>query len=335
MNTIIDVAREAKVSKTLVSRVLNNRKGVSQESKDRILKAMKDLNYRYNGLAKSMVLQKTDTIGVVLDSIRFSFYFDFIKGLESQSEEAGYNIIFASGSNDPDIKRRYIDFFTQGRVDGIIIYGSSMTDEIVIKELSKQNYPFVLIENEIAGFDINNVLVDNFGGAYKATEHLINSGFNDIMHFTGDLNTKKKISMDRLNGYVKAMQDYGKLIKDGMIVISDFNEKSGYVNMKRLLDSGTKPEAVFFGADLTAFGAIRSIYEAGLSVPRDIAVIGFDDDIPESRDIVFPPLSTVRQPMEQMGKTGVQVLTDNIKNSGNSKQKILLNTELVIRESSG
>jgi DNA-binding LacI/PurR family transcriptional regulator len=333
MANILDVARAAGVSKTLVSRVINNQKGVSSETRERILKVIKDLNYRANGLARSLVLQKTQSIGVIVDDLCSPFLFDFFGALQEEGERNDYKIIFSGSNNKPEVKQRYIDYFSGGRTDGIIVYGSLNTDENLIRNLSLSNFPFVLIENEIPGLEINNILIDNVEGAYTATLHLVKLGFRNIFHFTGDMNIK--VSMDRLNGYVSAMRENGIAIDEGMIIYSDFSEDSGYQKMKNLLDSGIRPEAIFFGADTTAFGAIRAIYEAGLKVPQDIAIVGFDDDKPESRDIVFPQLTTVRQPMEKVGKCAVATLVNNISSPDNKCKKLIYKTELIIRKSCG
>lgn len=333
MANIKDVAERANVSKTLVSRVLNGKKGVSLEARQRIYKAIKELNYKSNVLARSLVLQQTKTIGIIIDQLCESFYYDLINEIQKTAEEMDYSVIFGNGRNNAQIKHRYVNFFTQGIVDGIIIYGSFHTDESVIKELADTNYPFVLIENEIQGLDVNNILVNNCDGTMKATSHLINLGYKDIMHFSGDINYK--VSLDRLNGYVMAMQKHNLPIKDGMIVYTDFTEKSGYDNMKRILEKGRKPEAIFFGADITAFGAIRAIYEHGLKVPEDIAIVGFDDDIPKSRDIVFPALTTVRQPLKEIGRDSIKLLLKTIQEPERQKERHVFETELIIRDSCG
>ncbi len=333
MATISDVAERAKVSKTLVSRVLNNRTGVGEASRKRILEAIKELNYRPNELARSLVLQKTQTIGIVIDTLCIPYYFDLIKGFEEGGDEEDYNIIFCSGRSDPIIKSKYINFFTHHRVDGLVIYGSLFSDEGIIRDLAAAGFPFVLIENEIPNLEINNILIDNFGGAYKATEHLIKLGYKKIFHFSGDMNTK--VSTERLNGYIRAMQDYGIPMDKDSIIYTQFKEKSGYGNMKHLLKRQTLPDAIFFAADISAFGAIRAITEAGLTVPGDIAITGFDDDIPDSRDIIFPGLTTMKQPLREIGHQSIKLLTRSINNPYSKPLSKTYKTELIIRESCG
>ena len=330
MITISEVANRAQVSKTLVSRVINNKSGVSPENRERITAIIKELNYRPSDIARSLVLQKTQTIGVVMDDLCIPYFFKLINGLRDYGESAGYNVIFCSGGCTEEIKGKYINFFTHGRADGIIVYGSRYTDENIIRNLTASKFPFVLIENEIDDLDINNIVLDNFNGAYKATEHLIKLGFKNIRHFTGDMNYK--VSLHRFNGFVKAMQDNAIPLNSNSITYSDFYEDLAYSQMKDLIAKKDIPDAIFFGADLAAFGAIRAIYEAGLSIPKDISIIGFDDDSPQQNDIVFPKLTTIGQPLYEMGMESIKLLIKNIENPDMKSEKIIFDPKLIIRE---
>lgn len=295
MATIKDVAELAGLSVTMVSRYLNNLKGVSKESQEKITAAIRELNYRPNGIARSLVLQKTHTIGIVVDDLCSPFIFELIEGLESGAEdfdrEEKYNVIFCNSNGDVQRKQRHIRFLTQGRVDGIVIYGSLIQDDSIVSQLAATNFPFILIENDIGGIDVNKVLIDNTNGAYTATEHLIKLGHRCIAHIGGDLNLK--ITLDRMNGFVRALQDNNIPIDRSLIIFPDFSQQkskgytdkygnqsmffeSGYYEMKKLLTKGNHPDAVFFATDLSAFGAIKAINEAGLRVPEDISIVGFD-----------------------------------------------------------
>ncbi len=332
MANINDVAKRAGVSKTLVSRVINNKKGVSEENRKKITAAIEELGYRPNELARSLVLRRTKTIGVVFDGIHSGIYLDLIKGMEEGSISEGLNIVFSSSKYNADIQINYLDFFVNGRSDGIIIYGCYNNVDY-LKRLSRTGFPFVLTEYEIPGYDVNNVLVDNFNGAYKGTEHLIKLGHKKILHFTGDRHLK--VSIDRLNGYLQAIHDNGIKLDDDMVVHSRFYERSGYENMKTVLDKLKRPFAVFCGSDAIAYGAIRAIYERGLKIPEDVAIVGFDDVQSLSTDICFPSLTTVKQPFVEIGTTSVKLLSKAIKNPNKKAEKILLNTELIVRKTCG
>ncbi len=330
MPTISEIAQKANVSRTLVSRVLNNKSGVSPENRERILAVIKECNYVPNALARSLVMQKTQTIGVVMDDLCDSFFFDLISGLQDSGELLGYNVLFCSGRSNMDIKLKYVDYFAQGRTDGVIAYGSNLVDVQLFRDLVLKAPNFVLIEGDLPNIKINNVQLNNFSGAYRATEHLIKMGYHKIIHLTGDMNYK--VSLDRLNGFVKAMRDYSIPIEQNTIVYADFDEKMAYEQMNKLIIDGNIPDACFAGADKNAFGVIRAMYEHNLSAPSDIAIIGFDGDEPSTRDIVFPQLTTMRQPLYDMGFEGMKLLVDLIENPQTEPQTKIFEPEFVIRD---
>lgn len=327
MATISEIAERANVSKTLVSRVLNNKSGVSAEKRKAIQAVIEDLNYRPSAIARSLVTQRTQTIGVVMDSLCDSYFFELINGLQDEAEKLDYSVVFCSARGDADIKSKYIDFFSQGRADGVISYGSYLRNQNVI---SDKNSCFVLIEGYVPDAEINNILLDNYGGAYKATEHLIKGGYKKITHFSGDMNYK--VSLDRFNGFINAMHDYSIPISASNIVNADFLEQSGYEQMQKLISSNNLPDAIFFGADRTAFGAIKAMYEHGLKTPEDIAIIGFDDDLPKDYDIVYPKLTTLRQPLYKMGAESVNLLVQAINNPDMKPKVTVFEPELIIRD---
>lgn len=330
MPTITDIAREANVSRTLVSRVLNKKPGVSPENRKRILEVIEKNHYVPNSLARSLVMQKTQTIGVVMDDLCNSYFFDLISGIQESGEAHGYNVLFCSGRTACDTKMKYVEYFSQGRTDGMIAYGSDLENEPLFRDMAARTSCFVLIEGKLSGGGINNIQLDNFSGAYKAASHLIESGYQNIVHFTGDMNYSA--TSDRLNGFVQAMRDHHVPITANTIHYSDYFERAAYQQMNRLLESGFKPDACFAGADKPAFGIIRSAFEHNLRVPEDIAVIGFDDDEPDSRDMIFPLLSTMKQPLYEMGKASVELLIRSIENPGIEPQTITFEPKFMIRD---
>lgn len=335
MATMQDVARKAGVSVTLVSRYLNNVKGVGPESKEKIKKAIAELNYRPNALARSLVRKKTGTIGVITDQLCTPFIFDLIRGLEagaaSWESKDEYRCIFCNADNNSGKKLSYIQFLTEGLADGVVIYGSGHSDDDLIRQLAETNFPFVLIENDYRQTEVNKVLVDNFNGAYQATQSLIAAGHRRIAHFAGELNIK--VSLDRLNGFVSAMQDHGIPIEKELILNANFTEESGYEQMKALLDKGVCPDAIFFAADLTAFGAMKALSEQGIDIPGDISIFGFDDERPVSQEHNYPLINTVKQPLFQMGTEGIRLLLSQIENPQKEVETLTFDTELVIRNS--
>jgi LacI family transcriptional regulator len=333
MPSLHDVAKKAGVSKTLVSRVINNQKGVGELSKEKILQAMKDLNYIPNALARSLVLQSTQIIGVVLDSLCEPYFFDLINGIEEAIEASGYDVIFCSAKSKMETKSKQIQFLSQGRTDGVIIYGSNLSDESLIEKLSLSKYPFVVIENELDRLRINNVIVDNKFGAQLAIDHMADLGCSNIWHITGDLS--RKASLDRRDGYLLAMQNRKLSVSENMIIESSFDIERGYQQMKKIIESqrGNLPDGIFFGADLTAYGALIALKEANISVPEEIKIVGFDNDSPYKVKEEIPGLTTLSQPLAQMGKAAVEILIKSITYPEQSKQKLIFYPELIVRES--
>ena len=327
-----DVARLAGVSKTLVSRVINNQSGVSDKSRKKILAAMDELHYEPNALARSLVLRSTDTIGVVMDTLCERYFFNMIDGLETGAERIGYNVIFSSGRNQISCKERAVKYFMQGRTDGVIFYGSRVEDEPLIHNLSKGNFPFVVIENTFPALDINNVVVDNAFGSAIAVDHLFRCGCRKIYHVTGDI--QHRASLDRRDGYITAMQRHGITVNDRMIIQANFDFKETYRMMKALLPEllrGEFPDAFYCGSDNTAYGLMLALEEAGVRVPEDVMIIGFDDDTPPPNHH-FRPLTTLAQPLYQMGMSAMEILLESIQTPEGKKNRVVFYPELVIRE---
>ncbi|MBB3128422.1 LacI family transcriptional regulator [Paenibacillus rhizosphaerae] len=353
MATIKDVAERAGLSTTLVSRYLNGRKGVSQVSREKIQLAIKELNYRPNGIARSLVLQKTQSIGIVLDNLWAPFAGRLISGLEQGAEdfdkENKYNVLFCSSNGDLQKKRRHISFLTQGRVDGIIIYGSLTSDDTIIRELADSTFPFLLIENNVDDVDVDKVVIDNAEGAYRATEHLIKQGHKRIAHMAGNMNLK--ITLERLNGYIRALQDNQIPVQSDLIVYPTFDPavrlpsqdsnfrgdrayyEVGYREMKNMIARGDLPDAIFFASDISAFGAIQAMEEAGIRVPEDISIIGFDDENPADYQCSCKPISTMRQPLYELGYIGIKRLIKSLNQPELPKEKVVLKAELIVRDS--
>jgi DNA-binding LacI/PurR family transcriptional regulator len=259
-----------------------------------------------------------------MDSLCDAYFFDLISGMQNRAEELDYNIIFCSGSNDSKIKSKYVDYFAHGRADGLIAFGSRFHD--LFHEIIKKAKHFVIIEGDIPNLNFNKVQINNFKGSYNATKHLIDLGYKNIIHFTGDMNYS--VSEERLNGYLQAMQDHN-LSTENAIIYSDFGEELAYQKMLELIGNQGVPEACFAGADKPAYGIIRALNENGLKTPDDMALIGFDDDKPDSRDIVFPKLTTLRQPLFAIGKAAVTLLVNSINNPDAPFETIILDAEFI------
>lgn len=333
MSSIYDVAKLAGVSKTLVSRVINDQKGVSEASREKIMSAMKELHYKPSAIARSLVLQKTNVIGVILDTLCEPFFFDFIRGIEQEMERSSYEVIFCSARNQLKTKKKYIEFLSQGRADGYILYGSKLSDKKIIDELSNSVIPLVIVENEVDGMNINNISVDNRYGSEVAVNHLIKLGCRKIFHVTGDEDIKA--SIHRKEGYIQTMEKNKLPVTEQMIIPAGFKVKQGFQAVAALLGELREeewPDAIYFGSDATAFGGMMAMQDKGIQIPQQVKVIGFDNDnivIPERN---LPKLTTLAQPMFEIGVSAAKTLLDDIRYNYPEKKKVVFYPELIIRE---
>ena len=230
MATIKDVAARAGVSQTLVSRYINGLVGVGPETSVRIAEAIKELNYRPNILARSLVQRHTYCIGVTVDDLSSTFIVPLISGFEYGVSHAPasheYTVIYTNSCGDYEKKKRQLNFLTQGHVDGLVVYGSSIVEDALTRRLASSQFPIVLVENDLTDLHVNKVLIDNVGGAFFATEHLIKLGHRRIAHFGGDINMR--ITLDRMNGFTHAMQKYGIHIEPEWMVFPAMTEQDNW-----------------------------------------------------------------------------------------------------------
>ena len=347
--TIKDVAERAGVSKALVSRYLNGKTGVSKENRGRIAEAIQGLHYTPNALARSLVTQKTFTIGVLMEVLDSDPALSVLRGLEHGMQQIPggeqYTLIYTSSFGDVERKARQLQYLTRGRADGIIIFGSQICNDELISRLAETEFPIVLIENDLSAARVDRVLVDNVGGAFNATERLIRAGCKRIAHIAGNMNLK--ITMDRMQGYTNALQYHGIPVDRNLIAFPDFSAlpgnqrqpmgwdalfvEQGYAEMKRMLSQGIVPDGLFVPTDFLAFGAMRALQEASLRVPEDVSVIGFDNEIAVAARLGCPPVTSVVQPLEEAGGKAVELCLKRISDPGRTTERMILNTSLVDR----
>jgi LacI family transcriptional regulator len=332
MASIQDVANAAGVSTTLVSRVLNGKRGVSPSSRKKIANAMAKLNYTPNAIARSLVLQKTHIIGVVLDSLCEPYFFDLIRGIEQAVSETEYYVIFCSARDSSKTKNRYIDFFTQGRADGFILYGSNINDIYLINSLAKTGFPAVVIEYDLGDLNMNNIYVDNRYGSRCAVNYLVQRGCRRICHVTGPAMVQAVIH--RQEGFMAAMEEHKLPVRESDIIPGDFSVAAGYRAIAEYINQRGKkalPDAFYFAADITACGGMMALEDQGIRIPEDVMVMGFDNDTILVPNRLLKPLSTLGQPLAQMGRDAVRVLIEDLENRKKQKEKIRYYPELFIR----
>jgi Transcriptional regulators len=329
MVTIYDVARIAGVSRSTVSRVLNNRKEVNEETRAKVQAAIRKLNYSPNVSAQVLASQTTNTLGVVSFGMK-SFYSSFMDGIYYYADEMGYGVIF--GVNNPVNKTRvnYLNMMN-GRVDGIIFLGETVTPTELVR-LLETHYPLVLIESDIRFPGVLSVNIDNYHGAYQATKHLIQLGHKKIAHIMG--NPESTGAMDRLKGYSQALEDHRLETSENLIKTGNYLFNDGYRAARELLDESPGIEAVFCANDNMAIAFIKAAFEKGLKIPEDISVVGFDDVSDQELFIKnMPRLTTIRQPYLEMAKYAVEALIQLINNKEEALGNQTFKGELIIRDS--
>ena len=331
MPTMKDVARAAGVSITTVSHVINETRYVSDELRDRVSKAMAELDYHPNTLARSLRQGISHTIGLIVPDNSNPFFADIAKAVETRGFEAGYSTILCNSDGQLEKELTYTNVLLAKQVDGIIfIAASSQSEHIAL--LTEQNVPVVIADREMLDSDVDVVLVDNYRGGYLATEYLISLGHHRIGCITGPSDTTP--SADRVHGYVDAFTAAGLPVDDNLIVKGDFRYRSGAEGTRQLLDREEPPTAIFVCNDVMSMAAMAVVRERGLNIPDDISIIGFDD-IPLA-SFTSPPLTTIAQPIQEIGKIATDLLIERMsRSSSRPSQRIVLDVQLVVRNSCG
>ncbi|HET8985204.1 MAG TPA: LacI family DNA-binding transcriptional regulator [Trueperaceae bacterium] len=327
MATIREVARLANVSVATVSRVMNG-VGVTPANKAAVLAAIEQLHYRPNAFARSLATDRSGAIGVVVNEVTGLFYGGIVQGIESVVEKHGMHLMVSSGHRVAERERRAVESLTQSRADALILLVSATSDYDLI-ELANRDRPVVIIGRHIEELSEHCVFVDNVHGGYIATRHLIEQGHEHIAHLTGNLSMKD--GRDRLDGYKSALHEAGIPFDEALTVDSEFVEEGGYRGMQRLLRRGREFTAAFAANDQSAAGALLALKEAGLKVPQDVSIVGYDDVL--LARYVSPALTTVGQPYVEMGKSAARLALAAIGIAPATRIVSRYEPKLVIRES--
>jgi LacI family transcriptional regulator len=326
---IKDVANKAGVSTSTVSRVLNGGKFVREEIKERVNEAIKELRYTPSYFARSLVLQKTNLIGVIVSDIASSFFSTILSSIEDYASKHDYNILVGNISEDLNKEVKYLNIFNEMRVDGIILMHDRVNESI--KEfLNKTNIPLVQASSKINGFNFPSVNINDYKAAYDATNYLIKLGHRNIALIGGNMGDISA-GLNRYQGYKQALEDNMILVKESYIKYGNYKVQDGYRLMEELLSADIRPTAVFASSDDMAIGAMNCIIDNGLKVPEDISIIGFDDS--NLASVVRPSLTTVHQPIREIGELSIEILIKKINNQEININEIVLNHKLIIRDS--
>jgi DNA-binding LacI/PurR family transcriptional regulator len=327
--TLKDVAREAGVSAMAVSNVLNNRGRVSEETRAIILTAVEKLNYTPNRVAQSLRSARTHTIGVVMSDSSQYVFANLLRGIESAASAEGYSVLLANTSQNQSAETKKIGLLASKRIDGLLLAAPMGTERENIDYLRSLQIPFVLLMRSTEFKDVNYVVNDNRTGGYISVKHLYESGERDFIFIS--LNSSS--GRERMTGYQRCLSEYGLKLEDCYLDKVSPQIADGYEAMRRAIAAGHRQGAVCCGCDMIAIGAMNAILEAGLRIPGDFRLIGYDDF--ELTQYLRVPLSTVRQPVYQIGAEGVRLLLERISSDGSiPDQAVILQSELIVRQSS-
>ncbi|HJV60107.1 MAG TPA: substrate-binding domain-containing protein [Albitalea sp.] len=323
--TLAMVAEEAGVSPSTVSRILTGNARVSDDKRKAVEDAIAKLHYEPNVLARGLAQGRTLSVGVLTQDIVSPFYGEAMRGIEDELMGTGIVPLFVSGHwNLHDEVERMAHLLSR-RVDGVIVLTGRLADE-QLREYARR-LPIVVTGRSLKGHNIASLRVDDFKGAHRATQHLIELGHRRIAHIAGPQDHAD--SVERLKGYRKALEEAGIAFDPKLVAYADFHEPSGVLAINQLMEARLSFSAVFASNDQTAYGARLALYQRNIRVPEDISLIGFDD-LPVSR-YVIPPLSTIHQPVYELGQAAARVLLGLI--DGARSRVTLPEPQLVVRES--
>lgn len=326
---IKDVAEKAGVSVTTVSRVLNGGKYVKDELKQKVQNAIDELEYTPSYIARSLVLKKTNLIGVIVPNITSSMNSVMLSKIEETASKNNYIILVCDMDESLDKQFKYLNVFKEMRVDGIIITNEKLDDRTRML-LKRINIPIVFASVDPVNQEYTSIIVDNEQAAYDAVKYLIELEHEKIAFIGGDMRDITS-GVDRYKGFKRGMNENNLQVYDSFVKFGDYTLHSGYRLMKEILETDLIPTAVFAASDDMAVGAINCILDNGLKVPDDISVIGFDGT--KVREIVRPQLTSMEQPINEIGTMAVDILIQRIDNKEIEPREIILKHKLDERKS--
>ncbi|HZK11774.1 MAG TPA: LacI family DNA-binding transcriptional regulator [Atribacterota bacterium] len=325
--TLKMVAEKAGVSVNTASRAINNKSDINEETKKKVLKIAQELGYVQNATAVALRTKKTRTLGVVIADNRNPFYAEVLNGMEVAAREKNYHIILANTQRDYKKEEEAINLLLAKRVDGLLITPVQDKDDD-IKNLIDANIPFVVVGRDFENIEVDAVYNDEVKGGFLATEYLIKKGHKRIALINGFLH--KSPAKGRLEGYKKALKEYGIPFDGALVSFGDIDVKDGHERTKQMLGKNLDFTAIFSYNDMMAFGVMQAIREKGLRIPEDIGLVGYDD-IPFS-SLISPSLTTIRLKKQDLGIESVELLLSRINGSRKKIKKVMLGVELTIRK---
>lgn len=331
--TIYDLAKRLNMSIATVSRALNDHPAVNRNTRRKVCELAEAMGYRKNNFASELRTQKTNTIGLIVHELNSQFIVSVISGIEKVATEAEYNIIIRHSSESTEKEIANAHNFFHKRVDGLLVSMAYDTDSLSLYDpFTKRGIPIVFFDRVGRNAPGIKVIIDNYKAGYDATKHLIEQGCCRLMHITGNLT--QYVYAERLNGFKRALQEYNLPFEPSQLMITDLGEEAGLNVTHQILEMKTKPDGLFFSNDLCAAVCMKSLKEAGIKIPKDIAIAGFNNDI--ASRIAEPKLTTINYSGREMGEVAAKNLIHQLRD-GSSDQThytVVLKSQLLIRESS-
>lgn len=328
--TIHDISRVLGIDSSTVSRALNDSDRVTKKTKELILNKAKELGYQRNILASNLRTNKTQTIAIVLPRISRYFFATVIAGIEETAQEKGFNVVICQSLDSYEREKKIIHNLISNRVDGILIsIAMETTNYEHLESFQSLGNPIVFFDRPCHLDNSVNITIDNYTTSFKATEHLILKGCKHIAHFSGKQNID--LYKQRKEGYLGALQKYQIPIDENLIFESNLSEEDGVIMAKKMLEN-PEIDGLYSSNDTAAISAIQYLKTQGKKIPQDIAVVGFNND--PIAAIIEPSLTTVNQPGFEIGKIAANQLILQIENKTSQNNSLILNSELIIRDSS-
>jgi LacI family transcriptional regulator len=327
-----DIAREANVSQSTVSRVINNSPRISKATSLRVKKAMERLGYSPNAAARTLITGRSNLIGLVVSNITNPFYPEVIEAVVATATEHDYNVILCNTQENLELQTAYLELLIEHQVDGAILTSSLLDNEGVMGEVGLGRIPVVMVNRTVEGLQVDSVRLDNTRAGQIVARHLTDLGHRSIA-FVGGLEATSTNSA-RLAGFRNTLADLGVALPAEYVVHGEFTRASGFTLTQQLLALPHRPTALFCSDDLIAFGAMDAIIDAGLRVPEDVAVVGVDD-VPAA-SLRQVALTTVRQHAGEMGRRAVQLLLERLRGGHDDEPiEIVLRPRLIVRRTCG
>lgn len=332
--TITDIAKELNITAATVSRALNNHPAISEETKQKVAEVAFRLNYKANKIASSLRSGKSYAIGVLIPSAEINFFGSVIHGIEQMANIHGYNVLIYQTNELKEYEKKGIETFLSARVDGILVsIAKESTDYDHLAAIKRRGVPVIFFDRVIDDADISSVAVNDYKGAFLATEHLVHQGYKKIGHISGPQHIK--IFRDRLKGYTGALKAYGLPVDEELIFSGNVSINAGKEAIRHFFAREHRPDAVFAVEDFTALGALKALKEQNIKIPEEFGVVGFANEL--FGEHITPSLSTIDQQTVTMGKESFKLLLNMITGKEGREivpEKIILEPIPVFRSSS-